>query len=160
MIATKKAPDAILKLSDIMEYVIYDCRNDKVALSKELKFLQSYVELEKLRYDEGARISMLVSGKPDSRSISPMLLIQFVENAFKHGIEKEKANSFLHISISVQNGSLEYESTNSIHGQTGKNGGIGLTNVRKRLDLLYPQKHDLQVIPGDNEFRVRLKLTL
>jgi sensor histidine kinase YesM len=160
MIAPKKAPDAILKLSDIMEYVIYDCRNDKVPLGKELKFLQSYIELEKLRYDDNVRISINVSGKPESKSISPMLLIQFVENAFKHGIEKEKTNSFLRISINVANGALEYESANSINGRTGINGGIGLTNVRKRLDLLYPQKHDLQVIPGDHEFRVKLKITL
>jgi hypothetical protein len=162
MIAPKKAPDAILKLSDIMEYVIYDCRNDKVSLGKELKFLQSYVELEKLRYDENARISLQVTGRADNKFISPMLLIQFVENAFKHGMEKEKekSNSFLQININVLNGSLEYESTNSINGHTAKNGGIGLTNVRKRLDMLYPQKHDLQVIPGDHEYRVKLKLTL
>jgi sensor histidine kinase YesM len=160
MIAPKKAPDAILKLSDIMEYVIYDCRNDKVPLGKELKFLQSYIELEKLRYDENARISLEVSGKPDNRSISPMLLIQFVENGFKHGIEKEKANSYLRINIHVHNGSLQYESVNSINGATWKSGGVGLTNVRKRLDLLYPHKHDLEVTRGDHEFRVKLQITL
>jgi hypothetical protein len=160
MIAPKKAPDAILKLSDIMEYVIYDCRQDKVPLGKELKFLQSYVELEKLRYDENARISLQITGKADNKSISPMLLIQFVENAFKHGMENEKYNSYLEININIQNGSLDYESTNSINGHSAKNGGVGLTNVRKRLDLLYPRKHDLQVMPGDHEFRVKLKLTL
>jgi sensor histidine kinase YesM len=160
MIAPKKAPDAILKLSDIMEYVIYDCRQDKVPLSKELKFLQSYIELEKLRYDEKARISLEVTGKPDNRSISPMLLIQFVENGFKHGIEQEKYNSYLHINIHLNNGSLKYESVNSINGTTMKSGGVGLNNVRKRLDLLYPQKHDLQVIRGHNEFRVKLEITL
>ena len=160
MIAPKKAPDAILKLSDIMEYVIYDCRNDKVPLAKELKFLQSYIELEKLRYDDNARISIAVSGKADSRAISPMLLIQFVENGFKHGIEKEKANSYLRINIQVSNGSLQYESVNSIVGANGKSGGVGLSNVKKRLDLLYPQKHDLQVIRDDHEYRVKLQLTL
>lgn len=160
MIAPKKAPDAILKLSDIMEYVIYDCRHDKVPLAKEIKFLQSYIELEKLRYDTDAHIAMNVTGSADNRSISPMLLIQFVENAFKHGIEKEKVNSFLQININVHNGTLEYESHNSINSYAGKNGGVGLTNVRKRLDLLYPQKHELQVVSGDHEFRVKLKLTL
>lgn len=160
MIAPKKAPDAILKLSDIMEYVIYDCRNDKVPLGKELKFLQSYIELEKLRYDENAHISMVVTGRSDNRSISPMLLIQFVENGFKHGIEKEKLNSYLRINIHVHNGSLQYESVNSITGQIGKTGGVGLNNVRKRLDLLYPQKHELQVVRDENEFRVKLQLTL
>jgi sensor histidine kinase YesM len=160
MIAPKKAPDAILKLSDIMEYVIYDCRHDRVPLEKELKFLQSYIELEKLRYDDNARISINVSGRSNNRSISPMLLIQFVENGFKHGIENEKSNSYLRINIQVNNGSLQYESVNSIHGSNGKSGGVGLTNVRKRLDLLYPQKHDLQVVHGDHEYRVILQLTL
>jgi sensor histidine kinase YesM len=160
MIAPKKAPDAILKLSDIMEYVIYDCRHDKVPLGKELKFLQSYIELEKLRYDDNARISLMVTGQPDNRSISPMLLIQFVENGFKHGVEMEKANSYLDINIHLNNGSLQYESVNSINGQAWKSGGVGLTNVRKRLELLYPQKHELQVIRDDNEFRVKLELTL
>jgi LytS/YehU family sensor histidine kinase len=160
MIAPKKAPDAILKLSDIMEYVIYDCRHDKVPLSKEIRFLQSYVELEKLRYDDSARIKMDVKGSPGNKSISPMLLIQFVENAFKHGIEKEKSNSYLYINIKVDNGSLEYESANSFNGFTGKNGGIGLTNARKRLELLYPQNHELLVLPGDHEYLVKLKLTL
>jgi LytS/YehU family sensor histidine kinase len=143
-----------------MEYVIYDCRNDRVPVAKEIKFLQSYIELEKLRYDNDTSISMQVKGNADNTSISPMLLIQFVENAFKHGIEKEKANSFLHIHINVENGVLLYESVNSINGHGGKNGGVGLTNVRKRLDLLYPQKHDLQVVPRDHEFRVKLQLTL
>jgi sensor histidine kinase YesM len=160
MIAPKKAPDAILKLSDIMEYVIYDCRYDKVPLGKELKFLQSYIELEKLRYDDNSRISIEVSGKSEDRFISPMLLIQFVENGFKHGMENEKANSFLHINIHVHNGSLQYESVNSSKEHAAKNGGVGLTNVRKRLDLLYPQKHELQVLSGDHEFRVMLELTL
>jgi sensor histidine kinase YesM len=160
MIAPKKAPDAILKLSDIMEYVIYDCRHDKVLLSKEIRFLQSYVELEKLRYDDSARIKLDVKGSPGDKSISPMLLIQFVENAFKHGIEKEKSNSYLYINIKVDNGSLEYESVNSCNGFTGKSGGIGLTNARKRLELLYPQNHELVVLPGDHEYLVKLKLTL
>jgi two-component system, LytTR family, sensor kinase len=89
-----------------------------------------------------------------------MLLIQFVENAFKHGIEKEKSNSYLYINIKVDSGILEYESANSFNGFTGKNGGIGLTNARKRLELLYPQKHELVVLPGDHEYLVKLKLTL
>lgn len=89
-----------------------------------------------------------------------MLLIQFVENGFKHGMEKEKVASYLRIHINVENGSLYYESVNSMNAHNSKPGGVGLTNVRKRLDLLYPQRHDLQVIPGSNEFRVRLHLAL
>jgi sensor histidine kinase YesM len=162
MIAPKKAPDAILKLSDIMEYVIYDCRNDKVPLAKELKFLQSYIDLEKLRYEDDARISLDIKGTAGLMTISPMLLIQFVENGFKHGMEKEKGNSYLQISIQAENGHLLYESVNSTIDQPMREGGagVGLTNARKRLELLYPGKHDLQIVTSPQEYKVILDISL
>jgi sensor histidine kinase YesM len=160
MIAPKKAPDAILKLSDIMEYVIYDCRHDKVPLGKELKFLQSYIELERLRYEDNARISLTIDGKTNGQSISPMLLIQFVENGFKHGMELQKGNSYLRIHIAQDNGRLKYESINSINGQSFKEGGVGLTNLRKRLEILYPGKHSLEVFSNEQVFRVVLEVEL
>ncbi|HET6994224.1 MAG TPA: histidine kinase, partial [Chitinophagaceae bacterium] len=113
MIAPKKAPDAILKLSDIMEYVIYDCRNDKVPVAKELRFINSYIELEKLRYDDAANIRLKITGDSDGKLISPLLLIQFIENAFKHGMEQYKRGSYLEVNIVIENGSLHYESVNS-----------------------------------------------
>lgn len=162
MIAPKKAPDAILKLSDIMEYVIYDCRNDKVPLVKELKFLQSYIDLEKLRYEDNAKISLEIKGSAGNKQISPMLLIQFVENGFKHGMEKEKGDSYLQITINASNGHLLYESVNSNTHQPAKEGssGVGLTNARKRLEILYPNRHTLDIVSLGEEFKVILDITL
>lgn len=161
MIAPKKAPDAILKLSDIMEYVIYDCRNDKVPVMKELKFINSYIELEKLRYDEGADISLQVTGDANGKVICPLLLIQFIENAFKHGLEQFKNKSYLKINIAIENGSLKYESINSVNDTTASiSGGVGLANVKKRLEIIYPGRHELQIHSDDHEYKVELSLQL
>jgi sensor histidine kinase YesM len=161
MIAPKKAPDAILKLSDIMEYVIYDCRHDKVAVVKELRFINSYIELEKLRYDEGASISLDVSGNAEGKVISPLLLIQFIENAFKHGLEQHKSNSYLKIHIAVEDGYLQYESVNSISDKAASiSGGVGLANVKKRLEIIYPGKHQLHIHSDDHEYTVELSIQL
>ena len=161
MIAPKKAPDAILKLSDIMEYVIYDCRHDRVSIEKELRFISSYIELEKLRYDNSASISLQITGDAKDKVISPLLLIQFIENAFKHGLEQFKNNSYLRIHIDIQNGHLRYESVNSINDATHSiSGGVGLTNVKKRLEIIYPSKHELHIHSENNEYTVKLLLKL
>jgi sensor histidine kinase YesM len=161
MIAPKKAPDAILKLSDIMEYVIYDCRHDKVPVVKELRFINSYIDLEKLRYDDSANISLRVLGEAEGKFISPLLLIQFVENAFKHGMEHHKKDSYLEISINIENGSLKYESVNSINDIASPvSGGVGLVNVKKRLEIIYPGKHQLHIYSDDHEYKVQLSLQL
>ncbi len=114
MISPVKAPDAILKLSDIMEYVIYDCKSEKVPLAKELKFIRSYIDLEKLRYDTEDTIQLVIGVDSENYEISPLLLIQFIENAFKHGMEDAKMGSFLHIDINMKDGWLHYNSENSI----------------------------------------------
>jgi sensor histidine kinase YesM len=161
MIAPKKAPDAILRLSDIMEYVIYDCRHDRVPVSKELRFINSYIELEKLRYDDNAFISLQVLGDATDKHISPLLLIQFIENAFKHGLEQYKNNSYLHIDIVIEKDRLRYESVNSINnGTTNSSGGVGLANVRKRLEIIYPSKHRLNINTDNQEYKVQLELEL
>lgn len=161
MIAPKKAPDAILKLSDIMEYVIYDCRNDKVPLVKELRFINSYIELEKLRYDDHANIRFDVTGDPDGQQISPLLLIQFVENAFKHGLEHFNHQSHLSIAIDIQGRKLRYASVNSVSAtQASSTGGVGLANVKKRLEIIYPSRHELRIHSNESEYTVELILDL
>lgn len=160
IIDPKKAPDAILKLSDIMEYIIYDCKNEKVLLGKELKFISSYIELERLRYEDNASISLHVTGGGDGQFISPLLLIQFVENAFKHGMEQNKTNSYMQVDISVDNGLLFFKAINSVRQKPGSNHGLGLSNVQKRLQMLYPGKHHLLIDRSANEFTVELQLEL
>jgi sensor histidine kinase YesM len=161
MIAPKKAPDAILKLSDIMEYVIYDCRHDKVPVEKELRFINSYIELEKLRYDDSANITLEISGHSEGKQISPLLLVQFIENAFKHGLEQHKSNSYLNIKISLYQDQLIYESVNSKNDkEISVSGGVGLMNVKKRLEIIYPEKHQLEISSGAREYIVRLSIQL
>jgi sensor histidine kinase YesM len=160
MIAPKKAPDAILKLSDIMEYVIYDCRSEKVPLHKELKFIKSYVDLERLRYDEQAAIQFHIEGDSDGHMISPLLLIQFIENAFKHGLEENKSDCFLSITIKVQDGWLIYHSLNSVSLHKYETGGLGHENVKKRLDILYAGQHELLIHSNQEVYEVNLKLHL
>lgn len=160
MISPVKAPDAILKLSDIMEYVIYDCKSEKVPLAKELKFISSYIDLEKLRYDKEETIQLKLAGKTEEYEISPLLLIQFIENAFKHGMEEAKSGSFLHIEILLKDGWLYYSSVNSINNREYNKGGVGLENVRKRLEILYNGRHTLDINQTDTTYQVKLGIQL
>lgn len=160
MIAPKKAPGAILKLSDIMEYVIYDCKTEKVPLEKELKFITSYIDLERLRYDEEAAIQLTIGGNCNGYLISPLLLIQFIENAFKHGMEENKRTSFLSINIQIEKGWLFYHSINSIKNHQRFHVGVGLENVKKRLDILYNGQHELVINKEAGIYQVNLKLML
>lgn len=155
-----KAPDAILKLSDIMEYVIYDCRSEKVPLEKELKFISSYFELEKLRYDDDSRIQLTILGDSSNKHISPLLLIQFIENSFKHGIEENKQDNYLRVTISIQDHHLSYSSINPSNGKPYNQNGVGLASVRKRLNMLYPGQYHLIIDDSGTDFFVDLKLQL
>jgi LytS/YehU family sensor histidine kinase len=156
----KKAPDAILKLSDIMEYVIYDCKSEKVPVAKELKFISSYVELEKLRYEDSSRIQLRMQGTMEEKFISPLLLIQFIENAFKHGMEQNKNDSYLFVDIAVKNNHLLYHSVNSTKEKARNMNGVGLSNVQKRLNILYPDQHTLFIREAKGKFEVELDLQL
>ena len=128
---------------------------------KELRFINSYIDLEKLRYDDSANINLQVLGEADGKFISPLLLIQFIENAFKHGMEQHKKNSYLEININIENGSLRYSSVNSINDVASQiSGGVGLVNVRKRLEISYPGKHDLHIHSDNREYRVELVIQL
>ena len=160
IIDPKKAPDAILKLSDIMEYIIYDCKTEKVSLVKELKFINSYIELEKLRYEDHARIIYDQYGDSNGKLISPLLLIQFIENAFKHGMEQDKKDNYLEVDITVDNNHLFFRSVNSTKQKTHSNHGLGLSNVQKRLRMLYPNRHQLSIDESASEFKVELHLEL
>ncbi|MBS1600150.1 MAG: histidine kinase [Bacteroidetes bacterium] len=160
IIDPKKAPDAILKLSDIMEYIIYDCKNEKVLLGKELKFISSYIELERLRYENDAHISLNINGGGDGKMIAPLLLIQFVENAFKHGMEHHKTASYMQVDIAIEGNGLFFKSVNSVRQKADSNHGLGLTNVKKRLQMLYPGKHHLMIDRTVSEFIVELHLDL
>lgn len=160
-------PELILKLSDILRYLLYDGSEKKVSLSLEIKYLKSYLELEKVRHGNRMDLDIEVVGDTETKEIAPMLLIPFVENSFKHGLGKNMAKGFVRVKAIVQGDNLKFEIANSVPAkgneiakQKGYVGGIGLKNVQKRLKLLYPNKHDLSVQTLENEFNVKLDINL
>jgi LytS/YehU family sensor histidine kinase len=155
------APAAIMKLSSIMRYMLYDATSDKVMLEKEIEYLQSFVELQKLRLREKDFVEITISGKVEGRTIAPMLLIPFVENAFKHG-DKSGTCPGIKIGLFIDPLSIRFEVWNQSRPKslTSKdhNKGIGMNNIKRRLDLLYPGKHILQITQDELSFKVDLIL--
>jgi two-component system, LytTR family, sensor kinase len=155
---------ALLTLSELMRYMLYDA-GKKISLQQEVDYLQSYIALQELRFgrDVNIRINIRLSGEEAMHPIEPMLLIPFVENAFKHGTGYPDEPT-IEIALVVEDGVLVFEVKNKFEQEADKSkdesSGIGLSNVRSRLTLLYPDKHELTIQPGKNLFTARLKLKL
>jgi LytS/YehU family sensor histidine kinase len=151
---------AILKLSTIMRYMIYESNEDKVLLSQELKYLQDYIDIQRLRLPKDINIDYRMSGFPGSLRIEPMLLVPFVENAFKHGISYTE-DAFIDIDIAIVDETLNLEVRNShFKERVAEKGGIGLQNVLKRLDMLYSNEHTIEIKEMESQFIVDLKIAL
>ena len=157
-----KAPDLIIRLADMLSYIIYDCNSDRVPLAKEIDFLNSFIELQKVRYDS-CDIHFNISGELNNKQIAPMILHTFIDNSFKHGPDKDSESPWIRISITVNDGQLFFTVINSTmqdENHRKKASGIGISNAVKRLDLIYPDKHDLVINQSDNTYSVFLKLEL
>lgn len=156
------APDVVLKLSEMMEYMLYDSTDDKVLLEKEITYLNNYIELERLRFSGEADISMEVEGVFAGQEIAPLLLLPLVENAFKHGLSTQTEKGWLTVKISVAGSALsvEIENARSETGSSKSKGGIGLVNLRKRLELLYPSRHELTLENKKDTFLATLLIDL
>jgi two-component system LytT family sensor kinase len=153
----------LIKLSELMRYILYESDERKVSLSKELEYLKSYIDLQELRFGEDVAIDLDVQipGPELQRNIEPMLLIPFVENAFKHGIGIDQP--FIEIRLESHEGVLKFEVRNKFSaGEETKDisSGIGLENVRSRLTLLYPKEHSLVIKKENNLFTIYLTLKL
>lgn len=159
-----KAPETVLKLSGIMEYMLYESNEPEVVLEKEIEYLQHYIEIEKLRHSENKDITFCVEGNTKANKIAPLLLLPFVENAFKHGLNKTVHQSYIHISLIVEKGCLIFtvENNRPAHeqAQDGPSGGLGIANTRKRLALLYPDRHELYIIETEGTYKAVLKIRL
>jgi two-component system LytT family sensor kinase len=154
------APDVVLKLSEMMEYMLYESDDSRVLLQKEIGYLNTYLELEKLRFGDHSDIVLNVTGDVNGQVIAPLLLLPLVENAMKHGVSKQNGNAWLHGDLYVSKSSVKLNIENSkpyIAGPTGK-GGIGLDNLRKRLELLYPLKHTFRTEDRGNSYLVNLEI--
>ena len=156
-----EARNALHKFSEMLRYQLYEMSGDKIPVEKEITYLQDYVSLQQLRKDE--KYSVQFSCSPDVKGflIEPLLLIPFVENAFKHISHHSDNSNFVKIGLNCMNGSLRFAIENSKEPgtvQTKKNGGIGLANVKRRLELLYPGRHELKIDETDQTFSVKLNL--
>jgi len=155
--------EMILSLSEINRYMLYETEPDYVPLSKEITYIQSYMELEKLRCENVSNIKFLVSPGIDGIKISPLLLIPFIENAFKHSRVVDEPNAWIEINLSVVGNKLLFKCENSIPDKAfkkDKTGGIGLENVKRRLLILYAAKHELSISNRNHKFIVDLKLDI
>jgi two-component system LytT family sensor kinase len=165
------SPDAApitRQLKALITYMLQECTKDKVALSGEIEFLKNYISLEQLRNkQEQIDISLNIKGDPADKQIAPLLLINFIENAFKHGVKAGIDNAFVKIDLLVMDNTLALDIVNSkpeAHSDQTKavqqTGGIGIQNVKRRLNILYPHKHRLRIIESKNEFSVYLSIHL
>jgi two-component system LytT family sensor kinase len=148
------------KLSDILRYMVYETKPEKIALAKELGYLEKYLDLQKIRTTNPDYVYFETSGNPNDSTIAPMILFPFIENAFKH-TENNKNSSSIRIKTSVEQDKFVFECENSYQKNTNKTpdfGGLGNELIRKRLNLIYPDRHLLEIT--DNEGVYRVKLTL
>jgi two-component system, LytTR family, sensor kinase len=156
-----KAPELILKLSDLMRYVIYESNDDLVPIGKQLEFLQSFVYLERLRADENLLVEFEVKGNNTGLKVAPLLYIAFIENAFKHGSKTKSNNPYIHITFDLEHedhiGFL-IENRVDPFQEINSAGGFGLSNVKKRLELLYPGKYELNIQESSSVYRVELSI--
>lgn len=163
--AFKKSPETaqqIIKLSNLIEYTLYDSKKEKVALEDELKYIRNYVDLQKVRIGDKVDVSFNIYNTINHILIPPLLLLPIIENCFKHGVNNSIKPSWLRIDISVKGNELVVKVENSVEpdAQSSRlhNGGLGLSNVERRLELLYPGKHDFKIYSEANSFLVVLKL--
>ncbi|KAA3610057.1 MAG: hypothetical protein D8M58_07535 [Calditrichaeota bacterium] len=161
---SKKAPDAILKLSDMLNYLLYESNFDKIPLNKEIQNLNDYIELEQFRYADKLEVVFNYKIKTNENTIPPLILLPFVENAFKHGAGESLKNSWIHINLKEENHHLTFKVENSIDEnvspQNNEQDGIGLNNVKKRLELLFPDKHELKILKSSESFIITLQLDI
>lgn len=158
---SSKTPELILKLSALLSYMLYDCSKDEVRLEKEVEIMKNYIDLEKERYGNNIDISWMVAGEVNGKHIAPLLLLPFLENAFKHGTSEQVEKPWLSVDISANEDIVKCKIINSknVNG-SGKNGGIGIQNAMKRLEIIYPQKHELKINDEGNFFVVSLMVDL
>ncbi|MEP7377475.1 MAG: histidine kinase [Chitinophagaceae bacterium] len=163
-LARKKSDDTadvVLKLSKLLRFMLYESKNDSISIAEELRVLNDYIELERIRYNERLTIRFTRSIDDDLQPIAPLILLPFVENAFKHGAGETRFNSFIHIHAQLQKGRLIFtiENSREEEGEETIVENIGLSNVRRQLELMYPE-HSLNMEPGKKTFKVTLAINL
>jgi hypothetical protein len=151
--------EVILKLSEIMRYTIYDCKEATVPITSEVTYLENFIALQKMRHHQRGQIRFKKDIANPRLQIAPMILIVFLENAFKHGFDLLEKDAFLNVQLTVKENFLHFFIENNFNESDAKNvSGIGLENVKRRLSLIYPNTHELAISKEDTLFRIDLKL--
>ena len=158
-----KAADLVNMLSGMMDYITSEGEKTLVPLEKEIQFIKDYIGLENVRYGDRLKLSINIFGNYHDMMVTPLLMIPFVENSFKHGASEMRGHQWINLDISIDGQQLDFKLSNSKPGQEkNKNGkrGIGLSNVQKRLDLLYPGKHILKLESTNDKYSVHMQVSL
>jgi two-component system sensor histidine kinase AlgZ len=156
-----KTPGLVLKLSSLLSYMLTDCKSEKVQLEKEIEIMKNYIDLERERYGNNIKISWNVEGKIKNKPIAPLLLLPFLENAFKHGTSEQIEKSCLSVDLSVKHDVLRCKITNSKNESVPySEKGIGVANVKKRLEFIYPGNYELNLNDEERFFVVTLQVNL
>ncbi|MET3112811.1 two-component system LytT family sensor kinase [Pedobacter sp. CG_S7] len=155
-----KTADAILKLSEIMRYMIYESNDSRVALSKEIEYVKSFIDLQRLRFKDGAAVALTIHGEINDQPIVPLILISFVENAFKHGVANDPKDP-IKINLIANQKILHFSITNKKNNfNKDEMGGVGLNNVERRLQLLYPERYKLNIVNSATHYTSELMLDI
>ena len=161
VLKSDQAPDNLLKLSGMLRYMLYECKAETVPLGKEIAYLRDFIGLHLLKDSRGLNVEADLDERRPELKIAPMLLIPFVENAFKHSRIEDLEHGWIRIRLSTSDHTVEFEVRNSLPSAAftkDKVGGIGLENVRRQLELLYPERHELSIRGEEDAFTVNLKI--
>ena len=157
------APEMILKLSDMLRYILYDCTAEQVSLSKEINYLKNYVELQQLKAEDADVTLKIAENIPQNIAIAPMLMVPFLENSFKHGKIEDTEQGWIRAQLDWQMPYVTFKVENSVPETDftkDKVGGIGIANVKRRLELLYKDKHTLEIREEEQEYQVHLRIEI
>ncbi|MCL3779275.1 histidine kinase [Prolixibacteraceae bacterium JC049] len=159
---SRNAPESVLKLSEMLRYVFYDCSKDRVTLTAELNYIENFTAFQQMKSDFMQNISVETNIQNRSIELAPMLFIPFIENAYKYSRIEENETAFVHIKITSDEESIHFCIENSAEpGNLPTPGsGMGIKNVKHRLGIIYPEKHELNLVQEENVFRVNLKLNI
>ena len=163
---SEAAPEIVIKLSEMMRYMLYECNERRVPLRKEVQYIRNYLDLEQLRQGDSAEITFDLKGDIGEQQIAPLMFTPFLENSFKHGLSNQIEHGYVRIKLEVEKQKVHLEIENSkaplkpVQNHAKPSGGIGLVNVRRRLNLIYPKHYTLQVQDQPDKYKVTLELDL
>ena len=157
---SKKAPESVLKLSEMLRYVFYDCNKDRVPLSAEVQYIKNFIAFQQIKSEFAQNISLKTEINGANLEIAPMLFIPFIENAFKYSRIEENESAFINIKIIHQDSKLHFIIKNSFpeNNKPLPGSGMGIKNVKYRLDIIYPKKYELVINEGGGLFNIDLRL--